>query len=79
MHGILTLGGDRLCQMDHWPTVRRLGFRGISANQLHPLWTALHVRDSGLSPLVSKIIEGLTHSDECVSVFGKRKASQTPA
>lgn len=65
--------------MDHWPTVRRLGPRGVSANQLHSLWRVLHVRDAGLSPLVSKTTEGLTHSDECGSVLGKRKASRTPA
>ena len=65
--------------MDHWPTVKRLDPRGVSPNQLHPLWTALHIRDAALSPLVLKIIEGLTYSDECGSAFGKRKASQTPA
>ena len=65
--------------MDHWPTVRRLGPRGVSANQLHSLWIALHVRDAGLSPLVSKTVDGLTYRDECGSVLGKRKASQTPA
>lgn len=59
--------------MDHWPTVRRLDPRGVSANQLHPLRTALHVRDAGLSPLVLKITEGLTYSDECGSVLEKEK------
>ena len=63
--------------MDHWPTVRRLGPRGVSANQLHSLWRVLHVRDTGLSPLVSKTTEGLTHSDEGGSVLGKRKAVVT--